>query len=109
MLPTHRPPAHPGEMLLKEFLEPLGVSQVEAARRMNVPVPAAQRHRQGAPRRQRRDGAPVRGVDALGRTDLVDAPGEMGPVACPEGAGEATEGSGASEDGLSQPFSSEIP
>jgi antitoxin HigA-1 len=37
MLPTHRPPTHPGEMLLKEFLEPLGVSQVEAARRMRVP------------------------------------------------------------------------
>jgi addiction module HigA family antidote len=37
MLPTHRPPTHPGEMLLKEFLEPLGVSQVEAARRMNIP------------------------------------------------------------------------
>ena len=25
MLPTNRPPTHPGEMLLKEFLEPLGV------------------------------------------------------------------------------------
>jgi addiction module HigA family antidote len=37
MLPTHRPPTHPGEMLLKEFLEPLGVSQVEAADRMNIP------------------------------------------------------------------------
>jgi len=37
MLPTHRPPTHPDEMLLKEFLEPLGVSQVEAARRMHVP------------------------------------------------------------------------
>jgi hypothetical protein len=37
MLPTHRPPTHPGEMLLKGFLEPLGVSQVEAARRMNIP------------------------------------------------------------------------
>jgi hypothetical protein len=31
MLPTHRPPTHPGEVLLKEFLEPLGVSQVEGA------------------------------------------------------------------------------
>jgi hypothetical protein len=30
-------PTHPGEMLLREFLEPLGVSQVEAARRMNIP------------------------------------------------------------------------
>jgi addiction module HigA family antidote len=37
MLPTHRPPTHPGEMLLKEFLEPLEVSQVEAAARMNIP------------------------------------------------------------------------
>jgi antitoxin HigA-1 len=37
MLPTHCPPTHPGEMLLKEFLEPLGVSQVDAAKRMNIP------------------------------------------------------------------------
>ena len=37
MLPTNRPPTHPGEMLLKEFLEPLGVSQVEAAEGMNIP------------------------------------------------------------------------
>ena len=37
MLPTHRPPTHPGEMLLREFLDPLGVSQVEAAERMGVP------------------------------------------------------------------------
>ena len=37
MLPTNRPPTHPGEILLKEFLEPLSVSQVEAAKRMNIP------------------------------------------------------------------------
>lgn len=37
MLPTHRPPTHPGEMLLKEFLEPLGVSQIEASKRIGVP------------------------------------------------------------------------
>jgi addiction module HigA family antidote len=37
MLPTRRPPTHPGEMLLKEFLQPLGVSQVAAAERMGVP------------------------------------------------------------------------
>lgn len=36
-MPKHRPPTHPGEMLLKEFLEPLGVTQVEAAERMGVP------------------------------------------------------------------------
>jgi addiction module HigA family antidote len=37
MLPTNRPPTHPGEMLLREFLEPLSVSQAEAARRMHMP------------------------------------------------------------------------
>ena len=37
MLPTNRPPTHPGEMLLREFLEPVGVSQADAARRMNIP------------------------------------------------------------------------
>ena len=37
MLPTRRPPTHPGEMLLREFLEPLGVSQAEAATRMSIP------------------------------------------------------------------------
>lgn len=36
MLPKHRPPTHPGEMLLKEFLEPAGVTQAEAAKRMGV-------------------------------------------------------------------------
>jgi addiction module HigA family antidote len=34
MLPKNRPPTHPGEMLLKEFLEPLGVSQSDLARHM---------------------------------------------------------------------------
>jgi addiction module HigA family antidote len=32
MLPKNRPPTHPGEMLLKEFLEPSGISQLELAR-----------------------------------------------------------------------------
>jgi len=31
-----RPPTHPGEMLLEEFLRPLGLPQAEAARRMGV-------------------------------------------------------------------------
>ena len=37
MLPKHRSPTHPGEVLLKEFLEPAGVTQVEAAKRIGVP------------------------------------------------------------------------
>lgn len=31
MLPKKRPPTHPGKMLLKEFLEPMGISQTEFA------------------------------------------------------------------------------
>src|SRR3954466_6578700 len=38
MIPTHRPPTPPGEMLLEEFLKPLGLSQVEAARQMGIPL-----------------------------------------------------------------------
>lgn len=30
-LPTHREPVHPGEMLLKEFIEPMGMSQRQFA------------------------------------------------------------------------------
>ena len=29
MLPKKRPPTHPGEMLLKEFLEPAGITQTQ--------------------------------------------------------------------------------
>jgi len=37
MLPKHRPPTHPGEMLLKEFLEPMALSQLELARHLGWP------------------------------------------------------------------------
>lgn len=39
MLPKNRPPTHPGEMLLEEFLKPLGMSQVELAERIRVSYP----------------------------------------------------------------------
>ena len=38
-LPSDRPPTHPGEMLLEEFLKPLGVSQSALAIRMEVSFP----------------------------------------------------------------------
>jgi addiction module HigA family antidote len=38
-LPTHRPPTHPGEMLLEEFLKPLGMTQTELAQRIGVSYP----------------------------------------------------------------------
>lgn len=38
MLPKNRIPTHPGEILLEEFLKPLGVSQVAFAQHLEVPV-----------------------------------------------------------------------
>jgi addiction module HigA family antidote len=38
-LPRHRPPTHPGEMLLEEFLKPLGISQSAFAIRLGVSLP----------------------------------------------------------------------
>lgn len=38
-LPTHRPPTHPGEMLLEEFLKPLGMTQAMLADRIHVSYP----------------------------------------------------------------------
>jgi len=36
-VPTHRPPTHPGEMLLEEFLNPMGITQKELADNIRVP------------------------------------------------------------------------
>lgn len=36
-VPSHRPPTHPGEMLLEEFLRPLGLTQRELADALHIP------------------------------------------------------------------------
>ena len=38
VLDLKRPPTAPGEMLIEEFLRPAGLTQVEAARQMGVPL-----------------------------------------------------------------------
>ena len=38
-LPKNRPPSHPGEILLDEFLVPLKLSQIELAKRIHVSYP----------------------------------------------------------------------
>jgi antitoxin HigA-1 len=38
MIPTDREPTHPGEMLIEEFLQPLGLTQVAAAKKMGIPL-----------------------------------------------------------------------
>jgi antitoxin HigA-1 len=36
-VPTHREPTHPGEMLLEEFLIPMGITQRELSKEIHVP------------------------------------------------------------------------
>lgn len=36
-VPTHRKPTHPGEVLLEEFLKPMGLSQRDLASGIRVP------------------------------------------------------------------------
>ena len=38
-IPKHGPPTHPGEMLLEEFLKPLGMSQSALAEKIGVSYP----------------------------------------------------------------------
>lgn len=38
-LPKHRPPTHPGEMLMEEFIKPLGVTQTELAAKLGISFP----------------------------------------------------------------------
>ena len=38
MIPTHRVPEHPGEILLEEFLRPLQMSQSALAAHLGIPV-----------------------------------------------------------------------
>ena len=36
-IPTHRPPIHPGEILLEEFLKPMGLTQRALAQALHMP------------------------------------------------------------------------
>ena len=38
-LPANRPPTHPGEMLLEEFVKPLNITQTELAQKLGVSYP----------------------------------------------------------------------
>lgn len=38
MIPSTRTPTHPGEVLRDEFLEPLGLTQVEFADHLGIPI-----------------------------------------------------------------------
>lgn len=47
MLPKNRIVMHPGEMLLEGYLEPMGISQAEFARRTGIPAPTVSEIVQG--------------------------------------------------------------
>ena len=38
MIPSNRTPLHPGEILLREFLEPFGLTQVALAQHLEIPL-----------------------------------------------------------------------
>jgi antitoxin HigA-1 len=38
MLPKNRPPTHPGEVLLEEFLKPFEMTQAALAEKLEVPI-----------------------------------------------------------------------
>ena len=38
MLPEQRTSTHPGEILLKEFLEPMKITQTQLARHLGIPI-----------------------------------------------------------------------
>ncbi|HEX9605192.1 MAG TPA: HigA family addiction module antitoxin [Myxococcales bacterium] len=38
MLPKNRPPSHPGEILLEEFLKPREMTQSELSERLEIPL-----------------------------------------------------------------------
>ena len=38
MIPSHRVATHPGTILLKEFLQPMGISQKSVASHIGIPV-----------------------------------------------------------------------
>jgi len=38
MLPKNRPPTHPGEILLEEFLKPRDMTQVALSEKLEIPI-----------------------------------------------------------------------
>jgi addiction module HigA family antidote len=38
MIPKHRIPSHPGEILIEEFLKPAGITQSRLAEHLGIPV-----------------------------------------------------------------------
>ncbi len=38
MIPKNRPPTHPGQILLREFLEPRRMTQLSLARSLGIPL-----------------------------------------------------------------------
>ena len=85
---------HRGLDTILEFLEPLGVSQVEAADRMTIPFQRLNAIVKGR-RAVSADTALL--LEALGRADLAYAAGQVGPLARVEGARASTEGPTAAQ------------
>src|SRR4051812_38239822 len=90
-------------MLLKEFLEPLGVSQVEAATRMSIPFQRLNAIVNGRRAVSADPALLLDAADRLGRSDLANAAGEVGSVARDEIPPQPAEGPTAAKDRIGCP------
>jgi len=82
-----RPPTHPGEILVQEFLSPMGLTQTEAARRMGISVNRLNELVRG--KRDRGDGDPPRGPAWHVARALAQPPDDLGSLAGVSGAAAA--------------------
>ena len=81
LLPTDRPPTHPGEMLLEEFIEPLELTQTEVAERSRHFLCAFERDRERTSWYHTRHGASACPASRYDARFLVERPIGVGPLA----------------------------
>jgi len=84
-IPTHREPTHPGEMLLEEFLKPMGLTQQALADAIHVPFQRVNEIVNG--RRGVTPSTALRFVQVFWdiASVLDERPALLGPVPCPAG------------------------
>lgn len=83
LLPRLVPPTHPGEMLLEEFLKPLGISQSAFAIRLGVSFPRLNEIVRGKRSVTPDTALRLARVTGMSADFLARAPTRLGSLACP--------------------------
>jgi hypothetical protein len=80
-IPTNEAPAHPGEILLEDYLKPLGMTQVELAGRLEAPLNRVNEIVKGKRKRPRRPSSASAGSSRKsGRPREIAGRCELGEV-----------------------------